>query len=202
MAAYMRDQFPFLGIPTPARRTLDREILEPLPRPDQAELEAIASGCWSLPEREFQYFAADHLQRHVRSCRSTLLPGVRRLIVRKSWWDTVDALAARVVGRLVAADGELADEMDRWIEAQNVWIARSAILHQLTFKERTDSDRLFRYCLLRAGDQDFFIRKAIGWALREYSKSDGRAVRRFVRTHDRELSPLSQREALRWLTRE
>ena len=82
-----------------------------------------------------------------------------------------------------------------------VWIARVAILHQLTYRERTDADRLFSMCLARAGDAEFFLRKAIGWALREYSKTDGAAVRRFVRDHDRDLSELSKREALKWLER-
>jgi 3-methyladenine DNA glycosylase AlkD len=201
MKAYMRDQFAFLGIPTPERRALDRTILDSLPPPSQRELQAIARGCWELPEREFQYFATDHLQRHVRRCRSSLLPSVRRLIVTKSWWDTVDALAARVVGPLVAADAQLGAEMDAWLESPNLWLARSAILHQLTFKDATDAERLFDYCLARAADTDFFLRKAIGWALREYSKTDASAVRRFVRSHERELSPLSQREALKRLTR-
>jgi 3-methyladenine DNA glycosylase AlkD len=89
--------------------------------------------------------------------------------------------------------------MDAWIEEPDLWLRRTAILHQLSYRERTDEARLFRYCLAQAADRDFFIRKAIGWALRQYSKTSEAAVRRFVTEHERELSPLSVREALLWL---
>jgi 3-methyladenine DNA glycosylase AlkD len=89
--------------------------------------------------------------------------------------------------------------MDAWAEDSNFWVVRTAILHQLRFKSATDSERLFRYCGMHAGDAEFFIRKAIGWALREYSKTDAAAVRRFVAEHEGELSGLSKREALLWL---
>ena len=102
---------------------------------------------------------------------------MEELITTKSWWDTVDALASRTVGALVLADPALRKTMDRWIRSDDIWIARTAILHQLFYKEATDTSRLFDYCLLRAGDNEFFIRKAIGWALREYSKTDEVAVR-------------------------
>jgi 3-methyladenine DNA glycosylase AlkD len=91
--------------------------------------------------------------------------------------------------------------MDAWIRHDDIWLARTAIIHQLHCKSATDADRLFDYCLRRAHDSDFFIRKAIGWALREYSKTDASAVRRFVREHDVELSGLSKREALKWIER-
>jgi 3-methyladenine DNA glycosylase AlkD len=106
-----------------------------------------------------------------------------------------------VVGPLVSRYPDLALTMDDWIASDNIWLARTAIIHQERFKDRTDVERLFSYCLLRAADRDFFIRKAIGWALREYSKTDADAVRRFVADHGSELSPLSQREALKWLSR-
>ncbi|MEX2081800.1 MAG: DNA alkylation repair protein, partial [Dehalococcoidia bacterium] len=109
-------------------------------------------------------------------------------------------LAANVAGRLVRDHPELAGTMDRWVEAEDMGLARTAILHQLRFKGATDSQRLFRYCEQKAPETEFFIRKAIGWALREYSKTDAGAVRRFVAEHDGELSGLSRREALLWLS--
>jgi 3-methyladenine DNA glycosylase AlkD len=124
---------------------------------------------------------------------------VERLVTTKSWWDTVDSLAKGGAGALVLRHPDLAATMDRWIDDGNIWLRRTAILHQLGFKERTDAARLFRYCALRAGEQEFFIRKALGWALREYSKVDAEAVRAFVSEHERELSGLSKREALLWL---
>ena len=105
------------------------------------------------------------------------------------------------MGRIVLANRGATDVMDRWIEHDDIWIARTAILHQNRWKNETDEDRLFRYCERRAGDTEFFVRKAIGWALREYSKTDASAVRAFVALHDSELSGLSKREALKWLER-
>jgi 3-methyladenine DNA glycosylase AlkD len=196
MRAYMRDQFAFLGIPTPQRRALSREVLRGLSRPAEDDLRTAALACWELPEREYQYFACDWLVRNVGACSPGFLDTARVLITTKSWWDTVDTLAAGVVGAIVARDRETVATMDGWLR-ESLWLARTAILHQLRYRERTDADRLFRYCLTMAGHRDFFIRKAIGWALREYVKSDPDAVRTFVRAHERTLSPLSVREALK-----
>lgn len=202
MAAYMRDGFPFLGIKSPERRRLTSEVLEGLARPSQADLRGLATAMWELPEREFQYFAVDVLARWVRVCRPGFLRTVRRLVTTKPWWDTIDALAANVVGPLVVIHPDLVHELNIWVATHRIWLARTAILHQLRYKEATDAQRLFRYCLSRAGDDEFFIRKAIGWALREYSKTDAAAVRTFVADHADELSALSQREALKWLERQ
>jgi 3-methyladenine DNA glycosylase AlkD len=197
MRAYMRDQFPFLGIPTTHRRPLSREVLAGLPRPTEDDLRAVALACWDLPEREYQYFACDWLRRHTVVCSPEFLDTARILITTKPWWDTVDALAARVVGPIVARHPATVSAMDAWLADENMWLARTAILHQLTYAERTDADRLFRYCVARAGHRDFFIRKAIGWALRQYAKTDPAAVRSFVTAHTSQLSPLSKREALK-----
>src|SRR6266540_1420745 len=118
-------------------------------------------------------------------------------ITNKSWWDTVDALAAHLVGPIVANHPATVSTMDEWAGEENVWLARTAILHQLTYKEATDTERLFRYCVTRADHRDFFIRKAIGWALRQHAWTDPGAVRRFVAAHTDRLSPLSVREALK-----
>ena len=101
----------------------------------------------------------------------------------KPWWDTVDALAARVVGPLVARHPELVAAMDEWAVDDDMWVVRTALLHQLIYKEATDAERLFDYCSRQAGHTDFFMRKAIGWALREYAKTDPAAVRAFVHAH-------------------
>lgn len=201
MAAYMKGRFAFLGIAATPRRALARAALAGLPAPDEADVAAVASGCWALDEREYQYAGADYCVRWVRRCGPGFLPVVERLVTTKPWWDTVDQLAAHVVGGLVAATPALRADMDRWLTSGDLWLARASLLHQLRWKERTDADWLFAACLARAGDADFFARKAIGWALREYSKTDAAAVRAFVADHDTELSGLSQREALKWLDR-
>ncbi|MFE6158247.1 DNA alkylation repair protein [Streptomyces sp. NPDC056486] len=195
--AYMKNVAPFLGVPTPQRRELSRTVLAGLPRPDETDCTAIALRCWELPEREYAYFAVDYLRRHVKRCSSGFLPVVRHLVTTVSWWDTVDAIAAHVAGGLVAADPKLKTEMDAWIEDEDLWVARTALLHQLRYKDATDTERLFAYCLRQSGHPDFFIRKAIGWCLREYAKTDPDAVRDFVERERGRLAPLSVREALK-----
>ncbi|MDQ7904248.1 DNA alkylation repair protein [Phytohabitans sp. ZYX-F-186] len=195
MAAYMRDQFPFLGIQAPVQRVLAREVLDGLPRPSEDDLRDVAEACWALPEREYQYFACGLLRRHARACSAGFLETARFLAVTKPWWDTVDILAAHLVGALVSAHPALVSTMDEWVADKDKWLVRTAILHQLRYKERTDAERLFRYCTRQAGHTDFFVRKAIGWALREYAKTEPAAVRTYVAGH--RLAPLSAREALK-----
>ncbi|MFD8943059.1 DNA alkylation repair protein [Streptomyces californicus] len=196
-AAYMKHVAPFLGIPTLERRALSRTVLAGLGRPDERDCAAVALRCWRLPEREYQYFAADYLRRYASRCTSGFLPVLHHLVTTVPWWDTVDVLAAHVAGPLVAADPAMVRAMDRWIDDPSLWAARTALLHQLRYKEATDADRLFGYCLRRADHPDFFVRKAIGWALREYAKTDPAAVRDFVEGARDRLSPLSAREALK-----
>lgn len=196
MRAYMRDQFPFFGIMAPRQRVLAREATAGLPAPTEADLHAVAAACWARDEREFQYFACGYLRRHVKTLTPASLPVLRGLVTTKSWWDTVDALASRVVGPLVAHHG-LASTMDEWVADDDLWVARTALLHQLTYKAATDRERLFAYCVRQAGHPDFFMRKAIGWALREYAKTDPDAVRAFVTANGDRLSGLSKREALK-----
>jgi 3-methyladenine DNA glycosylase AlkD len=197
--AYMRDQFPYLGIATPELRRLSRAVLKGSAQPTTSDCVALALRCWQLPEREFRYFAVDYLVANVKQCESSLLTTVRALITAESWWDTTDPLATRVVGPLVAADPGLVATMDAWVRDGNLWIARTAILHQLHYKAETDEERLFEYCVLQAGHPDFFIRKAIGWALRHYARTSPDAVRAFLDRERDRLSPLSVREAAKHL---
>ena len=197
MAAYMRNQFDFAGIGSPERRRLAKEALAGLRAPTEREVGALARKCWAKPEREFQLFATDVVLPRAKHCSPDFLATLRFLVTHKSWWDTVDRLA-QAVGQLVLAHPELAADMDEWIDDDDFWVARVAIIHQLGFRARTDTDRLFGYCARRARDDEFFIRKAIGWALRQYARTDAAAVRAFVAAHP-ELSGLSRREALRWI---
>ncbi|WP_328924542.1 DNA alkylation repair protein [Streptomyces sp. NBC_00190] len=197
MSTYMKDVAPFLGIPTPLRRELSKAVTKDTPRPSEADCAALALCCWRLPEREYHYFAVDYLRRHVSRCSSGLLPVARHLITTVPWWDTVDLLAAHTVGPLVAADPALAAVTDEWSGDEDLWLVRTALLHQLRFKSATDTGRLFGYCRRQADHPDFFVRKAIGWCLREYAKTDPAAVRAFVEAERGSLSPLSVREALK-----
>ncbi len=199
MTAYMKDRFPFLGVTTPERRAAAKPFLASGRNATADELLDVADELWAQPEREFQYVACDLLRRWVRSLDASSLTRIEALIRSKSWWDTVDALAINVVGPIVSADRGLSSAMDRWIDDDDIWIARTAILHQLKYRDETDNARLFTHIDGRAGDTEFFIRKAAGWALREYAKTDPDAVRAFVDARRDRLSGLTIREATKHL---
>ena len=194
MAAYMRDQLAFFGIPTPLRRRLAKEALAGVAPPTDRQLARVAIALWDEPERELQYVGCDLLRNHVGVAGPGFLAVVATLLRTKAWWDTVDDLAAHTVGPLVRRHPELVAVMDEWIASDHLWTARTAILHQLSYGTDADAERLFRYCRLRATDTNFFIRKAIGWALRQHARVDPGAVDTFVDATP-ELSPLSVREA-------
>lgn len=198
MAAYMKHRFPYLGVTTPERRAATKFFVADGHDATSSELLDAADACWAEPEREFHSVGADLLVRWVRSIDSSDLARVERLIRTNSWWDSVDAVAINVVGPMVLADGALSATMDQWID-DDLWVARTAILHQLKFRGGTDADRLFGYVDRRAADTEFFIRKASGWALREYAKTDPDAVRSFVEDRGDRLSGLTRREALKHL---
>ena len=198
MAAYMRDKFVFLGISAKDRRAGVKPWLRATKKADPQDLLALAQWCWSQPEREFHHVGADALRAGAKNLRADDLAPVRSLITTHSWWDTVDALAAWTVGPLVAQH-DLGAVMDEWIHDDNIWVARTAILHQLTYKDATDGDRLFRYADLRASDTEFFIRKALGWALRQYARIAPDDVRAFVDPRREQLSGLTVREAMKHL---
>jgi len=198
MVAYMRHQFAFLGISSAPRRALSRRVLAGLPKPAEADLAATALACWRLPEREYQYFACDWLARHARVPGPGFLPTLRILITTKSWWDTVDPLAG-VAGAIVARHPAARSTMAEWLAGDDLWLTRVALLHQLTYRADTDAGWLFAACAARADHKDFFIRKAIGWALRQYARTDPVAVRDFVAAHRDRLSGLSAHEALKHL---
>ena len=199
-AAYMRGQFAFLGLSTPVRRRLARPILRDHAPGEESELASVARALWAEPEREFQYAACDYLRASVDVADADFVEVVRELVSTKSWWDTVDTLASRTVGPLVRRHPPLGEVMDAWVLDENMWVARTALLHQLTFREATDERRLFAYCRQRAGDGEFFLRKAIGWALRQYAATSPDAVAEFLAATP-ELSPLSRREAMRGVER-
>ncbi len=197
MARYMKNRFAFLGIKTPARRAASRPTFAAAKSADVDDVLEFVAACWDQPEREFQYVGSDVLARVAARLRASDLGAVEQLIRTKSWWDTVDSLASPTVGTMVRTHPGLVSAMDDWIGSDDIWIARTAIIHQLRFGADTDEERLFRYCTRRAADTEFFIRKAIGWALRQHARTAPDAVRAFVAVHEHELSGLSRREALR-----
>lgn len=198
MRAYMKDQFDYLGIKTPALRAAIADLVRGQKDAKPADLLRSARLLWALPEREYQYVAINLLSRHSGKLSTLHLPAIFALVRKKSWWDTVDALAS-VIGRVVkdACDDDPAAQcfMDKALESSDLWIRRVAIIHQLGWRTQTDSQRLFRYAMACAHEKDFFIRKAIGWALRDYARHAPAEVRRFLRTNRNKLSSLTVREA-------
>lgn len=208
MARYMRDRFAFLGVPAAQQRDAWRAATAGLPRwlPEAVVVEA-AHALWRRPEREHQHVACTLVNRHAGSpprrpaATVGFVDTVEALLTAKAWWDTVDSLATHAVGDLVRHHPELRARMDGWLAGDDLWLIRAALLHMNRWKAQRDADWLFAACLARADHPDFFVRKAIGWALREHTKVDEAAVVTFVAAHERELSGLSRREALMWLER-
>lgn len=180
------------------RRAAARPVLAATKLVPSDELMACARACWDQPEREFAYVACDVLRMHASRMEARHIDGVRSLITTRPWWDTVDPLATHTVGQMVRTHPDLVETMDRWVHSDDFWLARTAILHQLHYREATDARRLFAYADARAGGAEFFVRKAIGRSLRQYARIDPQAVRTFVSAHD-ELSSLTKREALKHL---
>ncbi|MDQ0058492.1 DNA alkylation repair protein [Paenibacillus harenae] len=198
MEAYMRNQFPFLGIRNPERQALTRELWKAHPLPKGDELRETALQLWNLPEREFHYTAMSLLEKYGKQAGEGHIEVLEKLVTQHSWWDTVDFIASHLIGRQLSQYPELVrDYPDRWINSDRLWLRRSAILFQLKYKHSTDFDRLEGYIERCKGESEFFIRKAIGWALREYAKTDAAAVRRYVASAG--LSPLSEKEAMKHL---
>jgi 3-methyladenine DNA glycosylase AlkD len=200
MQAYMKNHGTFLGVSSPDRRAAQRRAWSGIGKPSEADLSAAVRRLWTLEEREFQYAAIDLIAKFHKVCSAEFVPDVSyELITTKSWWDTVDGLQ-HAVEPFVVRFPELVSVMREWLHSDNIWVVRSAILHQLHQKQNTDATRLFEFCSARAADKEFFIAKAIGWALREYSYVDEHAVRAFI-ARTPQLQPLSKREGLKALNR-
>ena len=194
MSKYMKFKFVYYGIKKPLRATLQKEILGEMGKPDFETIKSFALLAWEEPEREMQYFAMDLLNANKKKLEKEDLAFIKFLIENKSWWDTVDSLAAHLAGtyfKLYPNDQELKN----WIKSENFWFRRSAVLHQLTYKKETKEFMLFEFCRLLREEKEFFIRKSIGWALRQYAYTAPENVINFVKNTD--LSALSEREALK-----
>ncbi|MBM7095511.1 DNA alkylation repair protein [Bacillus sp. H-16] len=200
MEAYMKHHFPFLGIKAPERTRLTRQFLnETAIHKGKTLPVSFLKELWALPEREYHYTAIEITARMHKVYEKEHLPFFEELIVTNSWWDSVDGLAPNVLGPYFKAYPDRLHHADKWALHENMWLRRTAILYQLKEKEQTDEERLFRYCRKNAQDPEFFIRKAIGWALREYSKTKPGPVENFI---DKEsLSNLSKREGLKQIQR-
>jgi 3-methyladenine DNA glycosylase AlkD len=200
MQAYMKTDMPFYGVQKPAREGILRDLVRDFPPSEAASYEQLVLVLWDLPHREEKYLALGVARRFEEFVTPEALPLYRRLIVEGAWWDLVDEVATHLICDLVLGyPDEVWPTVDTWIDDDDMWLRRTAIICQVGAKERTDAVRLFGFCEKRSFEKEFFIRKAIGWALRQHARVDPEAVARFVISHRDGLSGLSYREATRHL---
>ena len=196
MAAYMKKRFDFLGIPTPLRRKLCKPLFKEM-KPQAPDWDFV-EACWESPYREMQYVATDYLNVSVEQLTPQDLSRIEVLITRKSWWDTIDALD-KVIGGIFLNFPEIRSQLIHWSQHDNIWLRRVAIDCQLSLKQQTDKALLSEVIQNNFGQPEFFINKAIGWALREYGKTNPDWVKNFVQQYREMMAPLSVREALKRL---
>ena len=194
--AYLLNQFDFYGIPMAQRRQLCKDFIKANPLLSVAEVEKTVKQAWQLPEREWQYFAIELLVQYKKQWKVSTMKLIEYCITHKSWWDTVDHIASEWTGPYFKLfPGQVKAVTNRWNRSRNIWLQRSSLLFQKQYKLQTDTKLLTKYILHCAGSNEFFLQKAIGWALREYGKANPDWDKAFVSQHT--LRPLSSREALK-----
>jgi len=197
MKAYMRDQFPFLGIPKPKRAVLSKEFLKRAKKDTRPNWSFITE-CWERDEREYQYLALSYLSVVKGTLTPDDIPRLKQLVVTKSWWDSVDSLDI-IIGEIAQRCPQVTAILLEWSTDANIWLRRIAIDHQLSRKENTDPVLLAKIIVNNLGQSEFFINKAIGWSLREYSKVAPDWVRDFIATHRHQMAALSIREGSKYI---
>jgi len=195
--AYMLNQFEFYGIKTPLRRKLSKAFYISHPIINHNELSTLIKECFEEPKRELHYFAIELLGYHKKLWSKKTLPLIEWMITHYSWWETVDSTNTHVISKFFLQFPEYIEIYTyKWNRSNNKWLKRMSILFQLTYRNKTNTALLTGYIEHCITEEDFFIRKAIGWALRAYAYTDAKWVVNFVKTHP-QLSNLSKREALK-----
>ncbi len=196
MSAYMKDNFKFAGIPKPKLKELIKPFLKKTSK-EQLDWNFVFD-LWNEDFREAQYVALEYLQKHHKQLVISDIENLKRLIIEKSWWETVDTIDA-FVGEIVLIDSSLKTTMLDWAKADNIWLRRVAIDFQQEYKEKTDTELLAKIIEFNLNSNEFFINKAIGWSLRDYSKINPVWVRDFVEKNRDNMSSLSIKEATKLL---
>jgi 3-methyladenine DNA glycosylase AlkD len=199
MAGYMKGIAPYLGVPTPARRTATKDWIRGFdPGPQATDLLAVAHQLVTEPEREFAYVGIDLVARHERALPESSLLTLRSLALERPWWDTVDAWST-LIGRAGLRHRSWDREVLGWATDERLWVRRIALVFQVGRRDAVDLDLLFVACEANLADRDFFMRKGIGWGLRDAARAHPEEVRAFVAEHRAEMSGLSVREAMKHL---
>ena len=194
--AYMRHQFKFYGLKAPKRREIQKPFLTKENLPEKSELEPIIKALWTKPQRDFQYVGQELVFKYAKQFEKKDIELLEYMVTHKSWWDTVDYIAANLVGTYFKIyPEEIKTTISYWLASKNIWLLRSALLFQLKYKEELDTVLLSNIITHLLGSKEFFINKAIGWILREYSKTNSKWVVEFA--NKTKLDNLSKREGLR-----
>ncbi len=197
--AYMKNNFEFFGIKTPQRRALQKPFLVKEFLPPKENLEAIVKTLWQKEHRDLHHFGMELSYKYLRKMEEKDILLYEYMLMHQSWWDTVDMIATKLVGPYFKKfPHQLEHYLEKWLASGNLWLQRTCIIYQLNYKVDLDTLILTRVIEALTGSKEFFINKAIGWALRDYSRIDADWVIQFVAMHD-DLSNLSKREALRLL---
>ncbi|MBL8004090.1 MAG: DNA alkylation repair protein [Candidatus Kapabacteria bacterium] len=200
MARYMKNKFPFFGIPTPIREDITKQVIATLQTQSGDSILELVHELWQQEEREFQYVGLTILKKYKRKFSTDFLQHCETFLTQKSWWDTVDILASNSIGSYVLKNREASQSiLHHWANHQNMWLNRASILHQLTYREHTDTEFLYFVIQKHKDSNEFFHQKAIGWALRERAKRHPQEVQEFIERV--KLKPLSVREALKHVSK-
>lgn len=198
MEKYMRNLFPFFGIKSPERKEIYSSFKKEnglIPEINKSE---IVNWCWNKPQREYQYFAMEFLGRSVKTEPKEIIQLYEYMIVTKSWWDTVDFIASNLVGRYFINYPEMINTTtQQWMQSNNIWLQRTCLLFQLKYRTDLNTELMGSFISKLSNSNEFFIKKAIGWILREHSKTNPEFVINYVK--DTDMSAFSKREALLWM---
>lgn len=197
MAAYMRNRFKFYGIATPQRRLAYKNILLCAKKPKCIDWKLL-DICWEEEHREFQYFVLDYLDTMQKYLAFEDILKIEKYVRSKQWWDSIDGLDT-IIGKIGLRDSKVNSLMLEWSHDADFWVRRTAIDHQLCRKDKTDTELLEKILVNNFGSDEFFINKAIGWSLRDYSKTNPEWVRAFIDRYKSRMSPLSIREASKYV---
>ena len=197
MSKYMLNKFEYIGIKTPKRRKIFKNFFKEYKNEEKIDWEFV-NKCWENKHREFQYVAADYLKNMKDKLTIDDIPKFKQLILKKSWWDTIDNLDM-TIGALALKDSNVNKILLEWSLDENIWLRRIAIDHQLLRKEKTNTELLEKILKNNLGQAEFFINKAIGWALRDYSKTNPEWVKNFIEENKENMAKLSIKEASKYL---
>lgn len=197
MSKYMLNKFEYIGIKTPERREIFKNFFKEYKNEEKIDWEFV-NKCWENKHREFQYIAADYLKNMKDKLTIDDIPKFKRLILKKSWWDTIDNLDM-TIGTLALKDSNVNKILLEWSLDENIWLKRIAIDHQLLRKEKTNTELLEKILKNNLGQAEFFINKSIGWALRDYSKTNPEWVKNFIEKNRENMAKLSIKEASKYL---